>query len=142
MLFGSTIEDTRVFFYEAWVKFNQKKPLSPLEQQIARVIADHPEYQPLFNHTHRSVLENFSFETVENPFLHMGLHLTLRDQIKLNRPLGITKIYQQLLKRHSDQHETEHVLMQHLADCLWMAQKNQTEPNEQHYLKQCGALLQ
>ena len=70
----------------------------------------------------------------------MGLHLTLQDQITLNRPQGIQTIFQALLKRHGDRHHVEHLCMEQLAITLWNAQRNQSQPDEQAYLTACRRL--
>lgn len=141
MLYGNTVQDTRQIFFDSWEKYNQQQPLTPLENQLVEVILQHPEYHAVLTKRDLSVL--FSPEQGEsNPFLHMGLHLTIRDQIAMNRPVGIQAIFQQLLVRHGESHSVEHLLLEPLMNCLWMAQKNQTIPDEQSYLQACWQLTQ
>ena len=70
-----------------------------------------------------------------NPFLHMGLHLAIREQINTNRPVGIQTIYQQLVQRKNDPHEVEHLMMEKMAEFLWAAQRNHQLPDESAYLE-------
>lgn len=141
MFYGGTVQDTRQLFFLSWKKYQQKQALEPLEQQIVDVIIMHPEYHDQMaasvtsNHTYFPELGQ------SNPFLHMGLHLAIRDQIATNRPAGITAIYQQLHKKHADTEKVEHLLMEQLATCLWQAQRDHTAPDEKSYVQACGALL-
>lgn len=140
MFYHSEVQDTRGRFFSVWAKHQAKQPLDPLESQILTVILAHPEY-----HT---VLEqqdiNYTYQPeqgMSNPFLHMGLHLALRDQIALDRPQGIKTVFQSLLERHGDVHHAEHLCIEKLALNLWHAQRNQTMPDEQAYLEACRSLL-
>jgi len=47
----------------------------------------------------------------ENPFLHMGLHLAVREQLSIDRPPGVREIQQALAARLGE-HDAEHVLME------------------------------
>jgi hypothetical protein len=69
-----------------------------------------------------------------NPFLHMGLHLGIREQIATNRPLGISSIYAALTAKIGDAHLAEHRMIDCLAETLWEAQGQNTAPDEQKYL--------
>lgn len=142
MFYGNTIEDSRTFFFISWNKHKEKQPLSTLEQQIVAVILEHPEYHPILD-KELSKSKNFLPELGEsNPFLHMGLHLALRDQIKMNRPLGILNIYNQLIENFKDSSLVEHLMMDCLAQCLFDAQKNHTLPNEDHYFNTLNHLIE
>jgi hypothetical protein len=144
MLYGKTPQDTRPVFFASWKKYQQRETLSALEQQLVRVILDHPDYQAMFaSHSHANVqADKMDTQGVayENPFLHMGLHLAVRDQVTLDRPLGITDVYQTLLTRFQDAHAVEHLLMAQLARCLWEAQQGHGIPDEQAYLAACKEL--
>src|SRR6185437_11666406 len=81
----------RRLFLEVYQKMQDQVPLTPLEAQIAEVLDLHPYYHHLFQNE-TSLGQEFS----ENPFLHMGLHLSVREQIATDRPVGVRAIYQQL----------------------------------------------
>ncbi len=134
MLYDNDVHDTRRLFFLSWKKFLDKEVLEPLEQQIVEVIQDHPEYHAMFAASVESVYHYSNDVEQSNPFLHMGLHLAIRDQIHTNRPMGIRKIYQQLMQKKQDTLAVEHCMMDHLAECLWNAQRNQCPPNETDYL--------
>ena len=94
MIFGQDRNELRQMYASAWRKHRDSDVLSPLEAQIAQVIDDHPEY-------HEAVTGNLDrdFEVEggqTNPFLHMGLHLGIREQVATNRPAGIAAIFESL----------------------------------------------
>lgn len=135
MFYGDTIQETRQLFFSSWSKYRQKLILSPLEQQIAQVILDHPEYHSLLEHEAKFKEQSYYPELGDtNPFLHMGLHLAIREQVATNRPEGIQTAYHQLIKKYSDVLTAEHLIMEQLAECLWRSQKDNLPPDEQHYL--------
>tara|TARA_B100000949_G_scaffold200819_1_gene188557 strand:- start:321 stop:743 length:423 start_codon:yes stop_codon:yes gene_type:complete len=133
MFFGNQTEQTRQYFYDAWHKFQKKEVLSPLEKQLVAVISDHPEYHELLKNPQKKHQDYYPELGQSNPFLHMGFHLALREQIQTDRPGGIRSIYKKLEKKYG-QLETEHRMMEPLAEALWLAQKNQCMPDETRYL--------
>ena len=66
----------------------------------------------------------------ENPFLHMGLHLAVREQLSVDRPPGIRDLKGQLQARYGDAHRAEHALMEALGEELWTAQRDGRAPDE------------
>lgn len=142
MFYGDKVQDTRQMFYSSWHKYRQKQVLVPLEQQIVNVIIDHPEYHALLDKPLADNNEAYFPEMgLTNPFLHMGLHLAVRDQIVLDKPAGVFAIYQALLKKYLDNLMVEHMLLESFAECLWTAQRNRCEPDEQQYFQALKRLL-
>lgn len=138
MFYGNTIQDIRSLFFLSWKKFKKEEALTPLEKQLVGVINDHPEYQQMLEQP----IEDVALQAgQENPFLHMGLHLAVRDQIQLNRPEGIVEVYQTLYQKHGDPLYIEHLMMEPLALCLWEAQRDQRALDEASYLQVCKGLL-
>ena len=136
-MFTHQRESLRNFYLETLEKIKNKHILSPLESQVAEILLAHPEY--LKDLEDIKILEkDFSVELGEiNPFLHLGLHMGLQEQVLTNRPAGIQEIYQNLLIKyaHQDPHEIQHLMMDQLAEILWLSQKYQTNPDEQKYLE-------
>jgi len=137
-MFGNDRNQLRQMYKTAWQKFQQKQPLSALETQIAEVIHEHPEYHDFVSQMDRDYLPELG---QSNPFLHMGLHLALREQIATNRPHSIADIYQQLVKISPSPHDAEHAMIDCLAEAMWSAQNNNTPPDEAAYLACLKALL-
>lgn len=143
MVFGSHTQDTRPLFFSSWKKYLQKQPLTALEQQLVEVMLDHPEYHPYLEESTRVAVFLSGLGGIEhdNLFLHMGLHLALRDQVTLNRPAGIAGIYHTLLEQYSGSHHVEHLMMEALAACLWESNRTQRMPDDIAYLQACKELI-
>lgn len=142
MFFGSTIHETRQIFFSSWQSYLQKKPLSALEEQVVRVLLEHPEYHPVLEQQARFQEQAYYPELgATNPFLHLGLHLAVREQVATDRPSGIAALFQALVEKHRDPLNAEHLLMDHLAESLWLAQKNKQMPDEQLYLQALKAVV-
>lgn len=141
MIFGNDRDALRRYYAESWRKACNNEPLQPLEQQIATVISEHPEYQKLLRSDEGMLERDYLPEDgVTNPFLHMGMHLALREQLATGRPVAIRDIWQKLLKRYGDSHETEHRMMECLGQVLWEAQRSGRMPDEAGYLACLRAL--
>ena len=134
MLYGSDRDDLRRAWVDAWSKARAGQPLEPMERLLADVIAEHPEHHPALEFP--GALESeFSPEAGRtNPFLHMGLHVAIREQLATDRPPGVRALYAKLLPRYADAHRLEHALMECLAETLWDAQRGGTTPDESRYL--------
>lgn len=142
MVFGNTPQDTRAMFFSSWRKYQQKQSLTALEQQLVRVMLDHPEYLPLYEQASQtSFSEGEGGIEHDNPFLHLGLHLTIRDQVTLDRPMGIAAVYNQLRQQHTNTHSVEHLMMEPLAYCLWESRRNNCPPDDIRYLQACKELI-
>lgn len=129
-------DSSRRFFIEVWKKYNTGMPLQPLEELILGVIREHPEYQNYLQEEEDSLAREFTPEAgATNPFLHMGMHIAIREQVASNRPPGIAGIYQQLAKSSTSVHDLEHRLMECLGETLWRAQRDNTLPDETAYLE-------
>ena len=135
MFDGYTREQLRLSYAEAWAKHLAGVPLTALEAQIIDVISAHPEYQGVVSDLDTALsFEPGSAGVVENPFLHMGLHLAVREQLSIDRPPGVRDLHRQLQARYGDSHGAEHALMEALGETLWHAQRSGLPPDEAQYL--------
>ena len=135
-MFGNDRNQMRQFFLSSWQKFNNKEPLEALEALVAGVIADHPEYHVLIESGDDAVAKDYMPEDGQtNPFLHMGMHISIREQIQADRPTGIAAAHQQLTMKVSDAHEAEHQMQECLGLVLWEAQRSGSMPDEAEYLE-------
>ena len=138
---GQNREQLRQMYRDAWRKYTARQPLEPLEVQLAAVIAEHPEYVPLIESDPQALGDDYTPEGGrENPFLHMGLHLALREQVATDRPAGIARIHQALAQRLGDPHAAEHAMLERLAETLWESQRSRKAPDEQRYLERLREL--
>jgi hypothetical protein len=130
----------RATYREAWRKWRERAPMQPLEAQIADVIAAHPEYQLLLQ-SDAALQQDFPEQRgPDNPFLHMGLHLALREQLSTNRPPGIGAIHRRLVTRSESEHAAEHRMIEVLAGVLWDAQRAGHDAEDTVYLERLRRL--
>jgi hypothetical protein len=135
-------EQLRQMYLASWRKFRAQQPLQPLEAQVAAVIAEHPEYIPWLESGSDALAAEFTPEGGrENPFLHMGMHLAIREQLATNRPAGFAELHRQLCEHYGDAHEAEHALLEPLGETLWEAQRAGSAPDETQYLRKVQALV-
>ncbi|HEY6643479.1 DUF1841 family protein [Povalibacter sp.] len=128
-------DQLRASYIEAWRKRRERLPMQPLEMQIADVIELHPEYQQALQDPDSVLDRDYSPEGGQsNPFLHMGLHLAIRDQLATDRPPGIRSAFDNLVRRMGDAHAAEHELIECLAETLWESQRSGLPPDEHAYL--------
>ena len=128
--------ELRTAYVSAWRKAQAGATLTPLEVQIARVVAEHPEYQALLEGPEQLREAQFLPESgAENPFLHLGMHLALREQVSTDRPAGIARIHALLSSRLGSPHEAEHRMFEALGETLWEASRTGGAPDESAYLE-------
>ncbi|MDH4274176.1 MAG: DUF1841 family protein, partial [Gammaproteobacteria bacterium] len=134
-MFDLNRDQLRGFYVAAWKKHLAAQPLEPLEAQVVEIILLHPEYHALLASGADAVARDYTAAFGEqNPFLHMGLHLALREQLAMDRPPGLRALYQAVAVRVGDEHSAAHRIHACLAEALWQAQRQQTLPDEQAYL--------
>lgn len=135
-MFGHDPRPIRERFVEVWDKMQARMPLEPLEALIADVIADHPEYHALLSDRDSALDSEWTPEGGRtNPFLHMGLHIALKEQLGADRPPGIRAVFDALCRRAGDCLEAEHLAIECLAEALWLASRAGTPPDEDAYLE-------
>lgn len=127
-------------YRDAWQRWRAGEPLSPLDAQIAAVIAEHPEYQPAVLGEEALESEYPPGAAGANPFLHLGLHLAVREQIATDRPAGIAQIHRRLTASLGSAHSAEHRMIEPLAETLWEAQRAGRAADEQAYLQRLQRL--
>ncbi|HEY3859797.1 MAG TPA: DUF1841 family protein [Gammaproteobacteria bacterium] len=133
---GESRSDTRQTFFDVWAKMRDGRPLTALETTIADVIRMHPEYHALLARGAEVLDKDWLPEGGEtNPFLHMGMHIAIREQLSIDRPPGIKAAYGSLLAKTHDVMQTEHLMLECLGETLWRAQRENRMPDEQFYLR-------
>jgi hypothetical protein len=129
-------------YIQAWRRFRAGLPLEPLEHQLVTVIEQHPEYHRLLEDEPDALAREWTPESGEtNPFLHLGLHLALREQVATDRPPGVAAVHRELTRRLADAHEAEHRMLERLGETLWQAQRSGVPPDESTYLESLRQLL-
>ena len=129
-------DELRRVYVEAWRKRRAGLPVEPLEAQVADVIALHPEYHAALERDGDALQRDYTPEGGHsNPFLHMGLHLAVREQVATDRPAGMRQAFAGLARRMGSAHDAEHRVIECLAEAMWEAQRTGRPPDEQAYLQ-------
>lgn len=135
MIFGSDRNALRKMWFEAYRKSLSAEPLIPLEKQLTEVIGLHPEYHKVLANPEKYAAMDYLPEFGDtNPFLHMSLHMGLREQLANDRPAGIQSLFAKACLLKGDKHDAEHVFMEAMAEAIWQGQREGKMPDEQAYL--------
>ncbi len=133
-MLGNSKNALRQVYLDCWQLKKNKRPMDPMQEVVGAIVEMHPEYHQLLENKD-GVDQDFSADTGEsNPFLHMSMHIALHEQVSIDRPNGINDCYQKLCLLHGAPHDAEHAMMECLGEALWLAQRNQTVPDESAYL--------
>ena len=137
-MFSNDRSELRKFYKTSWLKHKNTEPMTDLEKQVACIILEHPEYHAFFDKFDpESDDQEFFAQTGDiNPFLHLGLHLGIRDQIAINQPDGVRNIHTKLCDKLQNHHDAEHKMIEILAEQMYQTQKNQTEFDTIAYMRQ------
>lgn len=127
---------TREVFFSAWRTYRAGQPLEGVQKLIVQVALAHPEYHALLDHPAAHGDRDYTPETGQtNPFLHMGMHIAIEEQVALDQPRGVRARHAALCTRLGDSHAAQHQIMECLGEMLWQAQREGTAPDEQRYLE-------
>jgi len=134
-------DTSRKVFVDTWMKYRRGERLGSLEQIVLSVILQHTEYQRWLDDKEIYTRDFTTMTNIDNPFLHMGMHIAINEQTGADRPPGIRSCYQNLLGKYTDEHKLQHTMMECLGQCLWQAQTNRTLPDEMAYLESLRKLV-
>lgn len=115
----------RTYFYQTWQKHLEGRPLTALESELVDVISVHPEYHFIFSNEAYQEQDYFPELGDSNPFLHLSLHLGLREQLSTDRPAGIRAIFDFLLQKYKDRQTVEHKMMEQISEMMYRASRGQ-----------------
>lgn len=126
-MFTPTRADGRDLLFETWRLYQAAQPLVGLQQLALEVLLLHPEYHAALSDPDTFRDRDYRPEHGEtNPFLHMFLHVSLREQISIDQPPGVLRRYQRALAVTGDAHEAEHQMIDCLVEMVWQAQRHGT----------------
>ncbi len=135
-MFNPTREQVRDFFFDAWKKFRAQQPLTAMETMAVGIISDHPEYHHVLDSRERYVDRDYPPEAGDtNPFLHMSMHLSIREQVSIDQPVGVKAEHGRLCAKLGSVMDAEHAMMDCLGEMIWHAQRHRTAPNPDIYLR-------
>ncbi len=133
-MFKPSREQARQLFFDTWRKYRQREILSGIETIVLEVILLHPEYQSILDDADRYLDKDYSPEMGDtNPFLHMIMHVAIKEQLSINQPVGICERFARLQNNTGSEHIAAHQVMECLAEMMWQAQRNQTAPDATIY---------
>jgi hypothetical protein len=134
-MFTPSRDEARRFMVDAWAKYRAAQPLSALERMAVELIALHPEYHALLEAPDAHLQRDYGPEGGElNPFLHLGLHLAVAEQLAIDQPQGLRAEFERLRRAHGDEHAALHDVLECLGETLWQAQRLGAAPDATVYL--------
>ena len=133
-MFNPSRNQARDFFFDAWRKYRGAVALSALETIAVALVAEHPEYHALFDSRDKFIDRDYQPDAGEtNPFLHLSMHMAIREQIAIDQPLGVRAAHTRLSKERGSALAAEHEMMDCLGEMIWHAQRHQRAPDEAIY---------
>lgn len=134
-MFNPSRDEVRRFLIDAWRKHRDGLPATPLEMLAGELIAGHPEYHALLESGDAAIDRDWLPEHGEtNPFLHLSMHLSIREQVSIDQPAGVAAHHARLTRALGSALEAEHVMMDCLGEMIWQAQRHHTAPDPAIYL--------
>lgn len=135
-MFKPSREQARQLFFDTWRKYRQREILSGIETIALEVILLHPEYHHILDDAERYLDKDYLPEMGDtNPFLHMSMHVAIKEQLSINQPIGICERFARLQKNVGDEHAAAHRMMECLAEMIWQAQRLQSAPDAAIYFE-------
>ena len=135
-MFNPSRHQARQFLFSTWYKHKHREALSDMEEITLEVILLHPEYQSILDDTERYHDKDYLPEMGDtNPFLHMGMHIAIKEQLSIDQPVGIRDRFDRLLKKNGNEHDTMHQIMECVAEMIWQAQRSQSTPDLSIYFE-------
>jgi hypothetical protein len=135
-MFNPSREQARQFFFDTWRKYRQREMLSAMEDMALEVILLHPEYHAMLDDAERYQDKDYLPEMGDtNPFLHMSMHIAIKEQLSIDQPVGIRKRFERLMKKIGDEHAVMHQVMECLAEMIWQSQRNRSAPDSTVYFE-------
>jgi len=134
-MFNPSRADARDFFFASWRKYRDKAPLTALETLVVELISAHPEYHQVLENRDKYVDRDYRVEAGDtNPFLHLSMHLSIREQVSIDQPQGVRAAHMRLTEKLASSMEAEHIMMDCLAEMIWHAQRHKLAPDPALYL--------
>ncbi|MET3133752.1 hypothetical protein AAKU55_004042 [Oxalobacteraceae bacterium GrIS 1.11] len=134
-MFTPSSDDVRRFFCEIHRKHRASEILSALEAIALDWILLHPEYDSDLADVDAALARDYAVEGGQaNPFLHLSMHMTIAEQVAVDRPAGIRAACQSLSQRFDSTHAAHHQIMECLGQMIWNSQRAGLPPDGDAYL--------
>jgi hypothetical protein len=132
-MFDPSRDQVREMFFETWRKYRAGQPLVGIESLALDTVLLHPEYHDVLSMPARYRDKEYTDES--NPFLHMSLHIALEEQLSIDQPPGIARLFNELLATTRERHAALHEAIECLAETVWRAQREHAQPDAAAYLE-------
>jgi uncharacterized protein DUF1841 len=134
-MFSPTRDQARQFFFDAWRKYRSQQMLEGLEAVAVELVLQHPEYHAVLDDPERYLEQEYFPEMGEtNPFLHLSMHLSLKEQVSIDQPRGVRAEFERLARTLGSEHAAAHAALECLAEMIWRAQRDAAAPDAVAYL--------
>lgn len=131
----------RQYYCEIFAAHERGEAPDAMGKMVLDIILLHPEYHDMLRDTDASLAHEFTAEQGQtNPFLHMGMHLAIREQVSIDRPAGIAAAHAQLAQKAGIS-DAEHQIIECLGRMLWESHTQNAPPDEAEYLNCVRKLL-
>ena len=106
-----------------------------MQALAARWIDEHPEYHPDLADEAVALQAVYSIDAGRtNPFLHLGMHLSIDEQLAIDQPHGIRQAVTLLAARKGSMHAAQHAVMECLGAMIWSSQRSGLPPDGAAYV--------
>ena len=123
-----------------WEKAQLNVPLADDEARQVAIMREHPEYNDLWGQL--DVLSDEEIEQVgHNPILHVMIHEVVENQLALDNPPEMRRVFDTLLRRGLPRHEVVHRVGSIVTELLYDTLKNQRPYNERAYVRKLRRLV-
>ncbi len=134
-MFAPSREQARRFFFETWRRYRAGEPLEGLERTALEVIVLHQEYHSVLDRPQQHLDRDYPPEEADlNPFLHLSLHLAVAEQLAIDQPPGVRRLFERLRETLASEHDALHVVLECLGETIWQSQRRGQPPDESVYL--------
>jgi hypothetical protein len=136
MFAGQDRGQTREVFFRAWRAHREGQPLEGVEKLIVQVVLRHPEYHALLEHPEPARERDYFPESGQtNPFLHLGMHIAIEEQLSIDQPPGIRALFETRRSQYGSHHDALHDILECLGETLWRAQRDRAPLDGPAYLE-------
>jgi hypothetical protein len=134
-MFDVSRDEARQFWFTAWRKHKANEILTPIETLALDIMVNHPEFHTMLENPADFKNSDWTPEGgAPHPFLHLGLHLAVREQVSIDQPFGIREAYTQLARKLDSALEADHIVGECLAEQIWQMQRNKQAFSSEKYL--------
>ncbi len=135
MLIQPSQSDVRRFFCGVYAKAQTPAPLEPMEMLVSQWIDEHPEYHAELADVDAALASMLKVDAnLENPFLHLSMHLSISEQCSIDQPRGIRQAVELLTHKLNSLHDAHHQAMECLGQMIYESQKAGRMPDGEAYI--------